>query len=42
MVELYCEVTIGYNPRSQSQCVHATSPNASGPYARRDLILGHE
>ena len=27
---------------SQSQCVHATSPNISGPYARHDLVLGHE
>ena len=27
---------------SQSQCVHATSPNISGPYTRHDLVLGHE
>ena len=27
---------------SQSQCVHATSPNISGPYSRHDLVLGHE
>ena len=27
---------------SQSQCVHATSPNISGPYTRKDLVLSHE
>lgn len=27
---------------SQSQCVHATSPNISGPYTRHDLVLGPE
>ena len=27
---------------SHSQCVHATSPNVSGPFKRHDLILGHE
>ena len=27
---------------SHSQCVHATSPNISGPYSRHDLVLGHE